>query len=268
MEAGVGKLEGKTVVVVGAGSGIGRASARLMASHGANVVVADINLEGATAVAREIEDAGGNAIASFVDVAAEETVAAIMDLAVRQFGRLDVVHNNAAALGPEVLGRDETVGTMDVEVWDQTMTINARGAMLGCKYAVGPMIENGGGSIVNTSSAAARTGDRVRVAYGCSKAAIDSLTRYVAAAYGKYSIRCNAVAPGLTVTEYVRNKRTDEEINVMRQTQLTPELGGRPEDIANVVAFLASDESAFITAQTICADGGMLSYMPSMGKFG
>jgi NAD(P)-dependent dehydrogenase (short-subunit alcohol dehydrogenase family) len=251
MEAGVGKLEGKTVVVVGAGSGIGRASARLMASHGANVVVADINLEGATAVAREIEDAGGNAIASFVDVAAEETVAAIMDLAVRQFGRLDVVHNNAAALGPEVLGRDETVGTMDVEVWDQTMTINARGAMLGCKYAVGPMIE-----------------DRVRVAYGCSKAAIDSLTRYVAAAYGKYSIRCNAVAPGLTVTEYVRNKRTDEEINVMRQTQLTPELGGRPEDIANVVAFLASDESAFITAQTICADGGMLSYMPSMGKFG
>jgi NAD(P)-dependent dehydrogenase (short-subunit alcohol dehydrogenase family) len=255
-------LSSRVAVVVGSGSGIGRATARCLAERGASVVVADINETGAHTVTEEIRARGGTAMAVTVDVAEERSVAAMITAAVEEFGRLDVIHNNAAALGDAVLGRDGDVASMDAEVWDTTMAVNARGVMFGCKYAVPEMIKVGGGSIINTTSVSARRGLASKTAYGCSKAAVSSLTLYVAAAYGKDGIRCNAVAPGATRSEYILSQRSEAELDQMLDRYYsTPRLGD-PEDLARVVAFLASDDSAFITGTIIDVDGGFLTRMP------
>ena len=261
-----GKLAGKVAIVTGAASGIGRATALALAAEGAKVVVADLAGDGAERVAREIAAAGGRAVAVQADVGVEASVVAMIEAAEKAFGGLDVLHNNAAATEPALLGGDLELTAMDVAVWDRTLAINLRGPMLGCKHAIPRMLARGGGSIVNTSSASGLTGDLVRAAYGASKAGLDSLTRYVATQYGKRGIRCNSIAPGVIATPALAANVPQAQIDVYERNHLTPRLG-KPEDIAKAVVFLASDDAAFITGQTISVDGGLLAHHPAFSDF-
>ena len=141
------------------------------------------------------------------------------------------------------------------------MATNVRGPMLGCKYAIPEMLKVGGGSIVNTSSNAGQMGDLLRVAYGVSKAGVDSLTRYVATMYGKQGVRCNAISPGVVATPALVNNVSQAELDMFEAHHLTPYMG-LPEDIAAVVVFLLGADSRFITGQVINVDGGMLAHTP------
>ena len=259
----MGQLDGKVAIVTGAGSGIGRATASRMAGEGARVVVADINLDTAKETVTAIEAAGGEAVAQWVDIGDEAAVEAMAQAAIDSFGRLDCIHNNAANVS--VVPRDLDVVGMDVEVWDATMNVNLRGTMLGCKHAIPRMLANDGGSIVNTSSCAGQFGDLNRVAYGVSKAGIDSLTRYVATLYGKQGVRCNAIAPGVVDTPALAANVPIEQVEMFLRSAVTPTLG-KPDDIARVVVFLASDASGFITGQVINVDGGMTMHNPLYGE--
>lgn len=255
-------LKDKVAIVTGAGSGIGRASALRMAQLGASVTVADIDLERATTVAKEITDLGGQAIAHQVDVANESQIVGMVNATVEHFGGLDVLHNNAADVRPETYGRDLTVTEMDTALWDSFMAINLRSVMLCCKWGIPEMLKRGGGAIVNTSSLAASSGQDTTVAYGVSKAGVNTLTQYVATQYGKQGIRCNAIAPGYTLTAAGR-AAPREFLEVYEKNTLTPYLG-EPEDLANVAAFLASDQSRYITGQIIAVDGGISAHATIM----
>jgi NAD(P)-dependent dehydrogenase (short-subunit alcohol dehydrogenase family) len=256
-------LEGRVAIVTGAASGIGRATAAALAEAGAAVVVADLNATGASTVAESIRATGGEAIGHGVDVAQEDSIREMVSVAVEAFGGLDILHNNAAASGSDVVGRDRDIVDLDAEIWDFSMKVNLRGPMLGCKYAIPRMLERGRGSIIQTSSASGLRGDLSRAAYGASKAGLDSLTRYVATQYGKRGIRCNSIAPGVIATPSLEANVPSEQIEAYLGSTLTPRLG-RPEDIASAVVFLASDEAEFITGQTISVDGGVLAHHPTV----
>jgi NAD(P)-dependent dehydrogenase (short-subunit alcohol dehydrogenase family) len=144
-------LDGKVAIITGAASGVGAATAQLMAARGASVVVADIDGNAAGVVADQIEASGGEAIAAATDVTSEDDIRAMIAVALDTYGRLDILHNNAAALGDDVLGRDRELIDMTVELWDRTMAISLRGVMLGCKHALVPMLAQGSGVIINTT---------------------------------------------------------------------------------------------------------------------
>jgi NAD(P)-dependent dehydrogenase (short-subunit alcohol dehydrogenase family) len=260
-----GSLAGRVAIVTGAASGIGRASALALAREGAAVVVADVDAAGAARVAAEIAAQGGRALGQRADVSDPDSVAAMVGAAVENFGGLDVLHNNAAASDPATIGADGELAELDLAVWERTLAVNLRGPMLGCRCAIPRMLERGGGSIVNTSSASGLAGDLARVAYGVSKAGVDSLTRYVATQYGKRGIRCNSIAPGVIATPALEANVPPELLAIYERNHLTPGLG-RPEDVAAVVVFLASDASALITGQTLCVDGGLLAHHPAVAE--
>jgi len=257
-------LAGKVAIVTGSGSGIGRASATRLARAGAKVLVADLNLEGAEETVAQITAEGGEAAAQQADVSDESSIAAMVAAAVERFGSLQLLHNNAADV--VIIQRDLDVLSMDTEVWDRTMQVNLRGPMLGCKHAIPHMLEAGGGAIVTTSSTSGQFGDLSRVAYGVSKAGIDSLTRYVATLYGKQGIRCNAVAPGVVKTPALTANVPADQIALFQQNHLTPDMG-EPHDIAEVVAFLLSDGAAYITGQVVNVDGGLVCHTPLYSNF-
>jgi NAD(P)-dependent dehydrogenase (short-subunit alcohol dehydrogenase family) len=200
----MGRVEGKVAIVTGGGSGIGAATSKLLASEGAAVCVADLIGERAAQVADEIVAAGGRAIGVAADVSVEADVIAMVAAAVDAFGGLDVLHNNAALTDPDLFAPDQRITEMPVDTWDLTMAVNVRGPMLGCKHAIPRMIERGGGSIINMSSTSSRLGDHTRTAYGVSKAAVNTLTNYVATQYGLDGIRCNTIAPGPILTPALR----------------------------------------------------------------
>jgi NAD(P)-dependent dehydrogenase (short-subunit alcohol dehydrogenase family) len=229
--------------------------ARLVA-EGARVVVADID-DGA---ARETADRfDGQALAVAFDAADVASIAQLIDSTMSHWGRLDILHNNAALTSAVSLSHDLDVVQVPFDLWDQTMQVNLRAYFAACKYAIPHMQAAGGGSIINTTSTAALTGDLSRSAYSASKAGVVALTRSIAVQYGRDNIRCNAIAPGLIVTENARGY--PELIRMIQRHTLTPQLGA-PSDIAAMVAFLASDDARFITAQTMVVDGGMLSHAP------
>lgn len=256
-------LEERVAIVTGAASGIGKASASALAEAGARVVVGDLDEDGAEAVARTIRSSGGEARAVHVDVADEDSIMKMVETAVEQFGGLDILHNNAAASDVAVVGRDGLLVDLDTRIWDQTMTVNLRGPMLGCKHAIPVMLERGGGSIIQTSSASGLRGDLSRAAYSASKAGLDSLTRSVATQYGKLGVRCNSIAPGVIATPALEANIPAEALEAYLGSTLTPRLG-RPEDIASAVVFLASDEASFITGQVLSVDGGALAHHPTV----
>ena len=252
----MGRLEGKVAIVTGGGSGIGEATARLMAHEGAAVVVADINRVEAKRVAGGLD----GAVAIEVDVSDESSVTRMIEAAVESFGGLDVLHNNATDSSTNAADRD--VATLDMAVFDRLVGVNLKGQFMGCKHAIPHMLARGGGSIVNTASVDGFVGRGVRAAYGASKAGVVLLTKAVAAQYGARGIRCNAVAPGLTLTPGAVDNATPEYIDAALTLYPMPRLC-EPEDVANAVLFLASEEAAYINATTLMVDGGATVYMPS-----
>ena len=190
----------------------------------------------------------------------------MVQAAVDAFGGLDVLHNNAADSSPDQMERDTDFLSLEVEIWDRAMAVNARGPMLGCKHAVPAMIERGGGSIINTSSVSGLTGNLTHTAYGASKGALNALTLGVATLFGKRGIRCNAVAPGVIQTPALESNVPTEFLAAYEASNLLPRLGST-RDIAQAVVFLASDESAYITGQILRVDGGAMSHHPAVAHF-
>ncbi|HUA94709.1 MAG TPA: SDR family oxidoreductase [Acidimicrobiales bacterium] len=261
----MGRLTDKVAIVTGGGGGIGGASARALAAEGAAVTVADVDGAAAEAVAAAVLDAGGVALAVAADLSQEEAARAVVAATVERYGRLDVLHNNAALTDSAFLGRDTTVTDLDLDVWERTMAVNLRSQMLMCKHGVPAMVAHGGGSVVNMSSGASLRGDRTRTAYGVSKAGVNTLTMYVATAHGKEGVRANTVVPGLILTDAVRAHLGERILASLSRATLTPYVG-QPEDVADLVVFLASDQARYITGQMITIDGGMSAHVGSAGR--
>lgn len=256
-------LDGRVAVITGGAGGIGASTARLMHARGASVVVADLDLDRARAVADEI---GEGASAAFLDLEDEASVVAMIEGAAQRFGRLDILDNNAAFLSPEVAQHDLDVETMDTALWDRTFRINVRGAMIACRQALPHLMRSGSGAIVNTVSNLGLQGHLIQTAYSASKAALIQLTRSIAASHTRRGVRCNAVAPGLTLTPAAAAAFPQVVLDLVAAETLRDQLGA-PEDIAEVVAFLASDAARNITGQTIVADGGLASHVPGIAGF-
>jgi NAD(P)-dependent dehydrogenase (short-subunit alcohol dehydrogenase family) len=253
-------MDGRVAIVTGGGGGIGGAAARTLAAEGARVAVVDINDDAANRTTAEIDAAGGTAGAIHADLSDEASVQAAIDVIVGTFGRIDVLHNNAALTDSDFLSRDTTVVDLDAEVWDRTLNVNLRSQMLMSKHAVPHMVAAGGGSIVNMSSGAALRADRTRLAYGVSKAGVHALTMYTATSHGKHGVRANTIVPGLIITDAVKAHLTPEMLEGLGGATLTPYVGA-PQDVADLVLFLASDRSRYITGQSFTIDGGMSAHV-------
>lgn len=258
----MGRLKDKIAIVTGAAQGIGYITGKRLAEEGAKIVAADLNFEGAEELAKEINSNGGEAIAISTNVTEEDSVVEMVSKTVEHFGRVDILHNNAGGN----IGGDEDITTLEMDVWEKSLDLNLKGAMLGMKHVVPEMIKQGGGSIINASSGAALTGDLSNTAYAAAKSGVETLTRYAATQYGKQNIRCNAIAPGVILTPLTKDLYTEELMEVMTNHNVLPRLG-EPEDIANTVVFLGSDESSYITGQVFGVDGGFLMHSPAFADF-
>jgi meso-butanediol dehydrogenase/(S,S)-butanediol dehydrogenase/diacetyl reductase len=254
------RLKDKVCIITGGGSGIGRATALLFAREGARLLIADKRRGTAEAVAAQCTREGGHALANETDVARIDDVRRMIETAVEEFGRLDVLVNNAGyGIAGSVLETDE-------DAWDALMAVNVRGVFLCSKYAIPAMKKNGGGTIVNTASVVAQVGIANRAAYCASKGAVAALTRAIAIDHVRDGIRCNAIAPGTIDTPYfaeILQKSPDPEAT--RQALARRQLLGRmgtPEEIAAGILFLASDESRFATGTILTLDGGWTAGLP------
>jgi NAD(P)-dependent dehydrogenase (short-subunit alcohol dehydrogenase family) len=256
------RLEGKVAIVTGGGGGIGSVTAKRLVEEGAKVVCADISLESAQRAASLLND---NGLAIEFDASDPDSVKAMVDKTVAHFGRLDILHNNTAVTDPAIQQYDKTAVDIPLDVWQKTLDVNLTGYLLTTRFAVPYMIESGGGSIINTASGSGLKGDLSRIAYGSTKGAVITMSKYVATQHGRQGIRCNAIAPGVIVTPAL--EATAPEIKeVIGKYTLTPRLG-TPEDIAALVAFLGSDESGYITGTCIEINGGTSSCQPHFAEF-
>jgi NAD(P)-dependent dehydrogenase (short-subunit alcohol dehydrogenase family) len=250
------KLEGKVALITGAGSGIGAATARLMAREGASVTLAGIPAGGVQTVAAELEEMGYPALAIPTDVAEARQVEAAVAQAVGRFGRLDILVANA---GIQLHTQDLYLHELPEEVWDKTHNVNYRGVYLTTKYGLAQFLRQGeGGAIVIVASVTAFNGASPNVAYVSSKTGLLGLNRYIAVHYAKNNIRCNAVCPGALERTPNHDIHPDPEGREARLTVRIP-LGrlGRPEDIAPFITFLCTPEAGYATGASFLIDGGL-----------
>ncbi len=248
-----GRLEGKVAVITGGASGIGEGTVRRFVAEGASVVIADLQREPGEALAAELGSA-----TRFIttDVCSESDIAAAVDLAVSEFGRLDVMFNNAG-----IVGAIGPISTTPVEAWDKTVAILMRGVFLGIKHAARVMVPQGSGAIISTSSTAGIMGGLGPHCYTACKHAVIGLTKSAASELGSSGIRVNAISPGNTVTAMTSAVMTGDPNATdatERQIASTSNLGiaGHPEDIANAALYLASDEARYVSGHTLIVDAG------------
>lgn len=251
----MGRVSGKVGLVTGAAMGIGQAAAVALAREGAAVVVTDINDEVGAETVAEINAAGGKAVYQHADVSITADVQAAVERAVNEYGKIDILVNNAAVALPG------SVADISEERWQQVMNTNLTGVWRGMHFAIPHMIENGGGSIVNVSSVQALLGFKGWAAYAAAKGAINSLTQQSAADYSKYNIRINAVVPGTIMTpmnERIFKEAEDPDALIANWNSIHP-LGrfGEMHEVGNLILFLASDEASFITGTLVRVDGGL-----------
>jgi NAD(P)-dependent dehydrogenase (short-subunit alcohol dehydrogenase family) len=255
-----GRLAGKVAFITGAGSGIGRAAARLFAQEGAAVAIAEIAPELGRAVEKEILEGGGQALFVETDVTDEGSVERAFAASVDRFGALHVLFNCAGGSIPE----DGPATEVDLSVWDHSLGLDLKGTFLCCRHGIPHLIASGGGSVVNTSSVVALQGQPIH-AYTAAKGGILSLTRALASTYAREGVRVNAICPGIVLSERIRSRMEtglldDAAARGSFSAETHPFGIGEPVDIARVALFLASDESRMVNGATIPAEGGMSAY--------
>jgi NAD(P)-dependent dehydrogenase (short-subunit alcohol dehydrogenase family) len=249
------RLTDKVIVVTGAAVGLGRGAATAFVREGASVVLADINQTAGLALAAELDSSGKSAVFVRTDVSKEDDVKALVDATVARFGRIDVLHNNAAILPSEL---DRPVHELTLETWEYVMSVNLRGAFLCGKYVLPSMLQQGHGSIVYVGSPTGLVGCAPKLsAYSASKAGVAGLARAMAAAYARNSIRVNVIIPGTMDTPM--NSYILRDDNLREQFREAVPLGrlGTPADIEGIAVFLASDESSYCTGGFYMCDGGL-----------
>lgn len=245
-------VDRKVVLITGAGQGLGRCFAHRFADSGAIVVVSDINESAAKAVVDDICAGNGEAMALTMDVSDEESVRGGVDEVVKHYGRLDVLVNNASIFSTlKMRPYDE----IPIAEWRKVLDVNLTGVFLCSRFAAAPMRESGWGRIINISSAVVNMGRPLYVHYVASKAGVIGLSRSLARELGPYGITVNSVLPGATDTEIERDTVTPEQREALIRMRSIPR-GETPEDLAGVVMFLASDDSGFLTGQSLTVDGG------------
>ncbi|MDQ0154016.1 SDR family oxidoreductase [Robertmurraya andreesenii] len=247
------KLENKVSIVTGAASGMGKSIAQLFAKEGAKVLVADLNLEGANGVVEEITKNGGTAKALQVNVAKLEDIEKMIDTAVNDYGTLDILVNNAG-----IMDGFEPVGDILEERWDMIFDVNTKSVMRAMRKAIPIFLEKGKGVIINVASTGGLNGAHAGATYGASKHAVVGLTKNTGYMYANSGIRCNAIAPGGVETNIGASMKSINEFGFGRTKAVhgvMPRIG-KPDEIAQVALFLASDESSFINGTVVVADGG------------
>lgn len=251
------RLQGKIALLTGAGSGIGRTTAELFAREGATIVVNDIDEAKGQETVQVIQAGGGNAVFIHADVTDSDSVRAMVEKAVQAYAGIDILFNNAGISGVGAIHEIEP------EAWDRVVQVNLRGVFLPSKHVLPYMMERRSGNIINMSSCIAEIGLARRASYSATKGAVLALTKSMQVDYAKYNIRVNAILPGTIMTpfveHYLQSSYDDPEaaIAAIKTRQLSGNLG-RPEDVANGVLFLASDESSFMMGSPLYIDGGVV----------
>jgi NAD(P)-dependent dehydrogenase (short-subunit alcohol dehydrogenase family) len=250
------RLKGKRAFISGAGGGIGRATALKFAAEGAAVICADLRAEGAAAIAAEIQAAGGRAVAAVGDLSQAESCEAVFAQGAEALGGIDILFNNAGIIAPGDDGPLET----PLSAWDLTISANLTSVFLCCKYGIPYLQKAGGGVIINNASICALVGSAFpQIAYTAAKGGVLAMTRELAVMYARQNIRAVAICPGPVATPIVQAFLADEAAWQLRRPYMPMGRLGKPEEIANLVAFLASDEASYITGAAYPIDGGITS---------
>ncbi len=248
------RLADKVALITGAGSGIGRESALLFAREGAKVVVVDVNEEAGEDTVSRIREQGGEAVFVRADVSRAEDVQRMIRVAEEQYGRLNVLFNNAGIFHPG----DGSILDTEEEVWDRVIDVNLKGVFLGCKYGIPALLRAGGGSIINTASFVALMGAAVsQIAYTASKGGVLALTREIAVEFARQNIRANALCPGPVETPLLAELLADPQRRHRRLVHIPVGRFARAEEIARAALFLASDESSYVNGAIFTVDGGI-----------
>jgi NAD(P)-dependent dehydrogenase (short-subunit alcohol dehydrogenase family) len=250
------RLQDRVALITGAANGIGKETSLLFATEGARVVVTDVDEDAGVKVVNEITDSGGEAIFCHGDVSSADDCKQMIQSCEDQFGRLDVLFNNAGIM----LSDDGDAVTTDEEIWDQTMNVNLKGVFFGCKYGIPAMRRSGGGSIINTASFVAVLGAATpQLAYTASKGGVLALTRELSVIHAREGMRVNALCPGPLKTEMLMNFLDSEEKKQRRLVHIPMGRFGEAKEMAKAALYLASEESSYMTGSTFLVDGGITS---------